>query len=205
MKKNTGLLEPNRFYHVLNRGINGEQIFKQVRNYNYFLERYAEHIEPIADTYAYVLMGNHFHFLIRTKPEVEVRRSIQHPERKIQKIYGNQFAKLFNGYTQAINNQEGRSGGLFERPFIRIPVETDPYLLYMSYYIHRNPKKHNFVKDFTLYPHSSYQAIVSNEPTPVKLAIPELLSWYGGLDGFLTYHASDTDLGDSWYEQYWAE
>jgi putative transposase len=205
MKKYTKLLQPEQFYHVLNRGINGEQIFKQVRNYDYFLQKYEYHIALVAETYAYVLMGNHFHFLIRTKPEAEVRRMIHRPEWKIEKIYGNQFAKLFNGYTQAINNQEGRTGGLFESPFIRIPIETDPYLLHMSYYIHFNPKKHKFLEDFTLYPHSSYPPIVSNQPTPVKLATEQLLSWYGGLEGFLKYHASNTQLPDLWYNNYWAE
>jgi putative transposase len=72
MKKNIELLEPDRIYHIYNRGINGENIFKEERNYRYFLEKYAKYIEPIADTFAYCLLKNHFHIAIRTKSEAEI-------------------------------------------------------------------------------------------------------------------------------------
>ncbi len=72
MKKNIELLEPDRIYHIYNRGINGENIFQEERNYRYFLEKYAKYIEPIADTFAYCLLKNHFHIAIRTKSEAEI-------------------------------------------------------------------------------------------------------------------------------------
>ncbi|PWK22095.1 hypothetical protein LV89_03480 [Arcicella aurantiaca] len=72
MKKNIELLEPMRVYHIYNRGINGENIFKEERNYKYFLQKYAQYIEPIADTFAYCLLKNHFHIAIRTKSEAEI-------------------------------------------------------------------------------------------------------------------------------------
>ncbi len=40
-------------YHLFNRGINGQNLFFEDRNYRYFLQLYAHHIEPVADTYAY--------------------------------------------------------------------------------------------------------------------------------------------------------
>ena len=55
------------YYHIYNRGNNREDIFIQERNYRYFLRLYAKHIEPMADTYAYCLLRNHFHFLVRIK------------------------------------------------------------------------------------------------------------------------------------------
>ena len=72
MKKNIELLEPMCVYHIYNRGINGENIFKEERNYKYFLQKYAQYIEPIADTFAYCLLKNHFHLAIRTKSEAEI-------------------------------------------------------------------------------------------------------------------------------------
>ncbi|MEY4937805.1 MAG: hypothetical protein RIS64_4164 [Bacteroidota bacterium] len=200
MKKHTHPLQPNTFYHIINRGINGEQIFKQLKNYDYFLNRYAHYIEPIAQTYAYVLMGNHFHFMIRTKTEAEVRTLIQRDDWNIQKIFSNQFAKLFNGYSQAINKQEGRTGALLEESFRRIPVETDAYLLHLAYYIHFNPQKHQFVTNFKNYTHSSYPALISNQKT--RLARDEVINWFGGLDGFLGYHSSNKDLGHEWQQKY---
>ena len=62
-------IEPLRFgcyYHIYNRGNNRENLFIERRNYPYFLKLYAKHIQPVAETYAYCLLPNHFHFAIRT-------------------------------------------------------------------------------------------------------------------------------------------
>lgn len=72
MKKNTDPLEPGTFYHIYNRGINGTSIFFEHKNYKFFLEKYAKHITHVADTYAYCLLKNHFHFLIKTKSEEDI-------------------------------------------------------------------------------------------------------------------------------------
>jgi len=64
-------LEPGRYYHIFNRGIDGTNIFLEERNYAYFLNLYAKHIEPVAETFAYCLMRNHFHLLARIKPFVD--------------------------------------------------------------------------------------------------------------------------------------
>ncbi len=64
-------LYPGQVYHIYNRGINGENIFIEDRNYHYFLDLYARHIAPVADTYAYSLLKNHFHLMVRIKEELE--------------------------------------------------------------------------------------------------------------------------------------
>jgi REP element-mobilizing transposase RayT len=63
-------LESGHFYHVYNRGINGCNLFESEDDYQYFLTLYEKYISPIADTYAWVLMPNHFHFLVRIKEDV---------------------------------------------------------------------------------------------------------------------------------------
>ena len=65
-------LEPGVCYHIYNRGINGETIFREERNYAHFLNLYARHIEPVAETFAYCLLCNHFHLLVRIKETFEV-------------------------------------------------------------------------------------------------------------------------------------
>jgi hypothetical protein len=62
-------LQHDHFYHIYNQGINGEPLFREERNYQYFLKLWARYIEPIAETYAYCLLSNHFHFLIRIKED----------------------------------------------------------------------------------------------------------------------------------------
>ena len=60
-------LQPGQYYHIYNRGINGEPLFREERNHRHFLKLWAKYIEPLADTYAYCLLNNHFHFLVRIK------------------------------------------------------------------------------------------------------------------------------------------
>jgi len=79
-------------YHIYNRGNNHENLFVQERNYAYFLNLYVRHVEPIAETFAYCLMKNHFHLLVRIKNDSDEARE---PSRC--------FANLFNAYARAFN------------------------------------------------------------------------------------------------------
>jgi hypothetical protein len=67
MKKHQQELEPCKFYNILNRGNNSEKIFFKRENYEFFLRRYTEYVSDCIDTYAFCLMPNHFHFLVRVK------------------------------------------------------------------------------------------------------------------------------------------
>ena len=67
-------LETECYYHVYNRGINGESLFREERNYHFFLGKYATYIEPVAETYAYCLLKNHFHLLIRIRSQETLRK-----------------------------------------------------------------------------------------------------------------------------------
>ena len=161
-------MQPDTFYHVYNRGINGEDVFKVERNYSYFLQKYDQFVSPIADPYAYCLMKNHFHLLIKTKSEEEIRKSSlgakpslksEAEEKPIHWLISNAFASLFKSYAQAINKAHQRTGGLFEEPFQRIAVNSDAYFSWLVYYIHFNPQKHGFIDDYRMFPHSSYSSI----------------------------------------------
>ncbi len=193
MKKHTSPIQCGVFYHIYNRGINGEDLFKEERNYAFFLKQYAKYIQPVAETYAYCLMKNHFHLLVKTREAEEIIRHfnvgrVQNPSDVMDaaKIISNQFSKLFNSYAQAINKAYGRTGGLFEELFRRIPVDDDDYFVQLVYYIHSNPQKHGFAEDFRDYPHSSYHAHLSKMDTKLKRA--ELLNWFGDEEGYQKYH-----------------
>jgi len=73
MKTNIEPLQVDSYYHIYNRGINGENIFKEERNYDYFLQKYTQFVSPIAETYSYCLMKNHFHLLVKTRSESEIK------------------------------------------------------------------------------------------------------------------------------------
>ena len=56
------------FYHVFNRANSpADKLFFQERNYVYFLEKWDEYLGCLLEVWAYCLMPNHFHFLVRVK------------------------------------------------------------------------------------------------------------------------------------------
>ena len=61
------LFLPDTVYHIYNHANGRDNLFAESENYRYFLELYGKHIGPIAETYAFCLMPNHFHFLLRTR------------------------------------------------------------------------------------------------------------------------------------------
>ncbi|SNT04812.1 hypothetical protein SAMN05421640_2156 [Ekhidna lutea] len=199
--KNTKPLQPETYYHVYNRGINGEDIFKKEENYQYFLLKYEKYISPVADTYAYCLLKNHFHLMIRTKGGEEIQATNNNSNRVLNPVRVNktssqiislQFSHFFNGYTQAINKAYKRTGKLFELPFRRIPIENEYYFSKLVYYIHFNPQKHGLIDDFREYPHSSYHAHLSDKST--KLHRNEVINWFGDKKSYKEFHQSFQDL-----------
>lgn len=63
------ILEPGFYYHIYNHANGRENLFCSDENYRFFISRYKKHIAPIADIFAYCLMPNHIHFLVRVKEE----------------------------------------------------------------------------------------------------------------------------------------
>ena len=195
MKHTTAPLIPGMYYHIYNRGNNRENLFLEKRNYSYFLSLYAKHIEPIADTYAYCLMRNHFHVSLRIKTEDEYQTARVSETRAVSNLKkfnpSQNFSNLFNAYAKAINKGYGRTGSLFEERFGRIPVTSDSYFMTLIFYIHYNPQKHGFVGDFRDWEWSSYHALVGTEETTLKRN--EVLSMFGGRKGFEEFHQGMMD------------
>ena len=191
------LLQPGCFYHIYNRGNNRENLFIEERNYPYFLRLYGQYISPIADTYAYCLMRNHYHLLIRVKDRVQESDSgdqiaEQSDSSTLDLSNANRaFQLLFGTYAKAINKAYKRTGKLFEEHFDRIEVTNDRYFTNLIFYIHFNPQKHKFVDDFRDWPWSSYGAFISTGKT--KLKRDDVLDWFGGTNRFKEFHKGEAD------------
>jgi putative transposase len=204
MQQHDTPLETSRFYHIYNRGINGENIFLQENNYYYFLEKYAFFMHPVVETYAYSLLRNHFHLLIRVKNQELLEQfarnsnSIISSEGKglhsINHIVSKQFARFFSSYTQSFNKVYKRTGSLVETPFKRKEVNSEEYFTRMVFYIHHNPQKHGFVKDFRDYLYSSYHSYLSSKQT--KLEREKVLEWFGGEQEYTFFHQTSHNLLD---------
>jgi REP element-mobilizing transposase RayT len=182
------MIEPLKnglYYHIYNRGINSDILFKENSNYEHFLLLYDTHINPIAETYAWCLMKNHFHFLVRIK---EVEELVA--EKKI--LPSQSFSNLFNAYTKAFNKSYKRHGALFERPFRRKQINFDPYLQNVIAYIHNNPVHHNICEHPIQYPWSSYITCLSDKPT--KLQRKEVISIFNNIENFKLVHEEKQNI-----------
>ncbi len=212
-------LYPGQVYHIYNRGINRENIFIEDRNYYYFLELYTRHISPVADTFAYSLLKNHFHLMVRIKEsrdknltgsDANLSGSAASPREenltgsdanlsgsmgraRLEEVSDSEasraFANFFNANAKGINKTYGRTGALFQRPFGRRWVFSNEYFLILIAYIHQNPQKHGLIADFREWPFSSYNTLISHKPT--RLVRDEVLEWFQGREQFIAFHRTD--------------
>ena len=71
----------NTYYHIYNRGVNGENLFIRERNYDLFLRLYEKHLSPVTNLFTYCLLKNHFHLLLRVKAEDEIIETLTPKQR----------------------------------------------------------------------------------------------------------------------------
>lgn len=143
----------NNLYHIYNRGNNKLEIFFQDRNYIYFLNKVKKHLLIHCDILAYCLMPNHFHFLVYTKNEIDNEKMIR------------SIATLLSSYTQAINNQEKRTGNLFQQKtkaklLVNHNIERvslSDYSFVCFHYIHQNPYVAGLVNKMENWEYSSFK------------------------------------------------
>jgi REP element-mobilizing transposase RayT len=176
-------LQPHKFYHIYNRGINGCALFNEAANYEYFLRLYKKYIGPVAQTYAWVLMGNHLHLLVRIKDFNNLEGLKNLPT---EKRINQQFSNLFNAYTKAFNKRYQRTGSLFEHSFHRKQITDVEYLKRMVLYIHNNPVHHGFCKHPIEYPWSSYETCLSSKNTELMRNV--VIDWFSHNSGFKLAH-----------------
>ena len=185
------LLHEAQFYHIFNRGVNSKTVFINSENYRFFLEKTEKYILPFFDVYAYCLMPNHFHFILKTK-EIDSLKDLNrialddrglHSENS---IFSKSIAKLISSYTQAFNKVYQRTGALFESPFKRILIDSEEYLRNLIIYIHQNPE------NFETYRFSSYQAIILNTKTAIKK--DEVLEIFYDKANFIESHRKQINI-----------
>jgi REP element-mobilizing transposase RayT len=183
-------MEFGRYYHIYNHAIGKENLFREPENYRWFLEQYYTYISPIAETYAYCLLPNHFHFLVRLRDPNIVKRTFP-TLNTVEKLAASslpskQFSRLFSSYTQAFNKRHKRKGSLFMKNFKRRPIDSDQYFSLLTAYIHMNPVLHGFAHSPVDWKWSSYQSVIGSAPTRIERK--RLLDWFGNRDELISFH-----------------
>lgn len=123
-------LEQDKFYHIFNRGNNGDNMFYKPENYRFFLRRLDEYLSPYIEVFAFCLLPNHFHLLVRIKKlefnsGTASRKALHLEDAKLLKTtdpVSQAFHRLFTSYSKAINKQEGRHAWYY-RQFSTISLE----------------------------------------------------------------------------------
>ena len=173
------------FYHLYNRDINNEIVFKSKRNYLFFLERWQKYVGDILEVYSYCLLPTHFHFFVRvvnsfTKPSSFSKAT------DINKLLEHQFMLFFRSYALAFNKENNRTGSLFQKGIKRIRINGERYYTAIIHYIHNNPIHHHYVDNYDRWQFSSYNAILSDSPS--KINREEILKWFGSKENFIQFH-----------------
>lgn len=183
MKKFVDPMQPDTFYHIYNRACGFDKLFKEDKNYYFFLDLFAERLSGIIDLYCYCLVPNHFHMLIKTRsPDDQDSEDYNY-----SKLLGNIFA----AYAQSFNHYYFRKGSLFSQNFRRKAIETDNYLRTVVIYIHRNPVKHNLVENISDWKFSSYLEHIQSASR--YCITREVLAWFGTRDMFRFSHSFDPE------------
>jgi putative transposase len=141
-------------HHVMVRGIERGMVFRNDADREQFLERLGEILQDArAVCYAWALIPNHFHLLLRTGP-VPISTVMR---------------RLLTGYALWYNRKHRRNGHLFQNRFKSILCQEDIYLLELVRYIHLNPIRARLVKDVDelgLYPYCGHSVIMGKMKKP---------------------------------------
>jgi len=115
---------PGALHHIMCRGIERREIFRDDTDRNSFIERFGQLVsETKTVCYGWALLPNHFHLLLKTGnvPIATVMR------------------RLLTGYAVTFNSRHRRTGHLFQNRYKSILCQEYPYLLELVRYIHLNP------------------------------------------------------------------
>ena len=151
-------------YHITARGNRKEEIFRDKRDYNVYLNIMEESIEYYKDynykILSYCLMSNHIHFIIETDIEP----------------LGLLIARSHSVYTRYFNRKYDYVGHLFQGRYFSELIKDEKQLLDASRYVHLNPVKAQIVESPECYKWSSYAAIIGIRE--VNLVDPKSLLKY---------------------------
>jgi REP element-mobilizing transposase RayT len=132
---------PGALHHIIIRGIEKRQIFRDDKDRDQFVERLSDVIiETDTPCYAWALIPNHVHLLLKTglTPIATIMR------------------RLLTGYAIYFNRRHKRHGQLFQNRYKSILCQEEPYLHELVRYIHLNPLRAKLVKDLKALDKYSY-------------------------------------------------
>jgi putative transposase len=161
---------PHGYYHVGTRGNNKRTIYVDDRDRKQFLLLLAHIARKYAwSIFAYCLMGNHYHLVLRLSEAARLSRGM---------------CELNTAYALGVNKRHGRINHVFGRRFWSEHIATDEYLLEAIRYVVQNPVRAGFSRSCEDWLWSSYRATARQAKPEPFLAVDEVLN-------FVAPHAAD--------------
>ena len=158
------------------RGINRQDIFEEQEDYVRMLKSMQQMLEPydelgnrqppLCTFYAYCLMSNHVHLLLKTN----------------QETIGSTVKHLSVMYAHYFNRKYSRAGHLFQDRFKSEPVNNIEYFVTLLRYIHQNPVKSGMVESVEDYPWSSWGEYIGTVPSALGLCATNVVTKRVGYD-----------------------
>jgi putative transposase len=209
--------EFQKHYHILFRSIDGIPLFKTEKEHLFFLEKWKRFTDPVFETWAYSLLDNHTHFIIKVKQQEEVIQMLsdlkedaktkvirefleKKEDSQIGPIIERQVNSFMVSYANTYNNIIERKGGLFQQPFRRSLIATETHLQQAIVYVHANAQKHRLVKDFKTHRFNSYHAILERNESIVNSTA--VLNFFDGIDKFISIHSEQVAY---FYKHQWPD
>lgn len=203
------MLHPDSFYHIYNHANGSENLFRESRNYYFFLDRAKVHLLPYMKLYAYCLMPNHFHLLVRIKSESDIKAIFagvesfhqlksSEKDRYLSKKISKSISNLCSSYTQSINKVYQRKGSLFMPNFKSNEIRHENDFCKVVHYIHANPVHHRFVSAIDQWKYSSFHTFLSDRETSLERGY--VIEVFGSEKFFRDYHEQPIPAKNVWHD-----
>jgi putative transposase len=156
----TARIAPKEYiYHILTRGNNRQDVFKEENDYKRYIEMLKKYKERYKfKLYHYVLMRNHIHLILETSRE------------------GGELSEIMKGinlsYVQYYKNKYSHIGHFWQDRYKSILISKDNYLLACGSYVELNPVRARIVEDPRDYKWSSYNNYAYGKKDPIVDAHP---------------------------------
>ena len=176
MPRTARIKSPTKLYHVTARGSNKQILFNEQADFKVFMEILKKNmIECGFELYAYCLMDNHYHLVIRdNKDQIDVI-----------------FKKINTAYAYYFNTKYERTGHLFQDRFFSEPLVTANQLVNTIRYIHRNPVKAGICSDISDYRYSSYNDYLRSDGGSIRQGVLE--EHFGDAASFIEFNSISED------------
>ena len=166
---------------MIGRGVERRAIFRTDRDREDFLARLATVVEEEdLRLFAFVLMGNHFHLVVRRDGSP----------------LGHAMNRVLAGYGVAFNLRHRRSGHLFENRYKAVLCQEDAYLLQLVRYVHLNPVRAKMVGDPGAYLWSSHLYYLRRKEAPSWLDVETVLEMLGSRSAYRRFIADGMTEGE---------